>query len=255
MTTIIIVVVVALVFFVTVCVVTFMIWKREAEMRTDSIRAIENNLERLEGRLSDSAGNSYRGKRRSGQDTYWLEEDRDLSEYVEKRSVRAERSRNRDPFGWVRDSRDNGNLEAAVIAENGVSEDTDEKNSDSVLPEEGQVLHEPNELASLIAEDREARREELDIDSIELNLPELDELNTIIEQAKELVQTIPAAESEKSEGDAEFPDDAAQEIILPDAELLRQTDAEADLYTATGYDVGKSGKKYTAEELEMLIKE
>ena len=35
MTTIIIIVVVALVFFVTVCVVTFMVWKREAEMRAD----------------------------------------------------------------------------------------------------------------------------------------------------------------------------------------------------------------------------
>ena len=52
MTTIIIIVVVALVFFVTVCVVTFMVWKREAEIRTDSIRAIESNLERLGDRLS-----------------------------------------------------------------------------------------------------------------------------------------------------------------------------------------------------------
>ena len=52
MTTIIIIVVVALVFFVTVCVVTFMVWKREAEMRTDSIRAIEDNLQRLEDRLT-----------------------------------------------------------------------------------------------------------------------------------------------------------------------------------------------------------
>ena len=52
MTTIIIIVVVALVFFVTVCVVTFMVWKREAEMRTDSIRAIEDNLQRLEEDVS-----------------------------------------------------------------------------------------------------------------------------------------------------------------------------------------------------------
>ena len=52
MTTIIIIVVVALVFFVTVCVVTFMVWKREAEMRTDSIREIKDNLQRLEDRLT-----------------------------------------------------------------------------------------------------------------------------------------------------------------------------------------------------------
>ncbi len=39
-------------FFVTVCVATFMVWKREAEIRTDSIRAIESNLERLGDRLA-----------------------------------------------------------------------------------------------------------------------------------------------------------------------------------------------------------
>ncbi len=39
-------------FFVTVCVVTFMVWKREAEMRTDSIREIKDNLQRLEDRLT-----------------------------------------------------------------------------------------------------------------------------------------------------------------------------------------------------------
>ena len=55
MTTIIIIVVVALVFFVTVCVVTFMVWKREAEMRTDSIREIKDNLQRLED-CRDTAG-------------------------------------------------------------------------------------------------------------------------------------------------------------------------------------------------------
>ena len=52
MTTIIVVVVVALVFFVAVCVVSFMVWKRESEMRTDSIKAIEENLEKLTQELS-----------------------------------------------------------------------------------------------------------------------------------------------------------------------------------------------------------
>jgi hypothetical protein len=52
MTTIIVIVVVALVFFVAVCIIAFMIWKREAEMRTDSIRAIEENLERLAREMS-----------------------------------------------------------------------------------------------------------------------------------------------------------------------------------------------------------
>ena len=56
MTTIIVVVVVALVFFVSVCVAAFMVWKRESEMRTDSILAIEHNLEKLGATLTDDIG-------------------------------------------------------------------------------------------------------------------------------------------------------------------------------------------------------
>ena len=61
MTTIIVIVVVALVFFVAVCVVSFMIWKRESEMRTDSIRAIEENLEKLTYGLSSDSPTDDRG--------------------------------------------------------------------------------------------------------------------------------------------------------------------------------------------------
>lgn len=44
MTTIIIIVVVALVFFAAVSLSVFIVWKRETEMRTNSIRFIEDNL-------------------------------------------------------------------------------------------------------------------------------------------------------------------------------------------------------------------
>ena len=44
MTTIMIIVVVALVFFATVSLSVFIVWKRETEMRTNSIRFIEDNL-------------------------------------------------------------------------------------------------------------------------------------------------------------------------------------------------------------------
>ena len=102
MTTIIIIVVVALVFFVTVCVVTFMVWKREAEMRTDSIREIKDNLQRLEDRLTVET---------QPEEPTPLQDD--LHDEVCRPVLRAEdpavagrsrrsRSRSRDPFSWVR---------------------------------------------------------------------------------------------------------------------------------------------------------
>ena len=104
MTTIIIIVVVALVFFVTVCVVTFMVWKREAEMRTDSIRAIEDNLQRLEDRLAVETQPEEQTPLQED-----LHEDvcrpvlRAAEPAVAGRSRRSRsRSRSRDPFSWVR---------------------------------------------------------------------------------------------------------------------------------------------------------
>ena len=104
MTTIIIIVVVALVFFVTVCVVTFMVWKREAEMRTDSIRAIEDNLQRLEDRLTVE---TQPEEQTPLQDDLHEEVCRPVlrasDPAVAGRSRRSRiRSRSRDPFSWVR---------------------------------------------------------------------------------------------------------------------------------------------------------
>ena len=111
MTTIIVVVVVALVFFVAVCVVSFMVWKRESEMRTDSIKAIEENLEKLTQELSRETHEMGA----EGQEIFPEGPDRDLKDikrdlaYVE--SVMAERASDKsgrsgswDPFGWVRDT-------------------------------------------------------------------------------------------------------------------------------------------------------
>jgi len=92
MTTIIVVVVVALVFFVAVCVVSFMVWKRESEMRTDSIKAIEENLEKLTQELSRETHEMGA----EGQEIFPEGPDRDLKDikrdlaYVE--SVMAERA-------------------------------------------------------------------------------------------------------------------------------------------------------------------
>ena len=102
MTTIIVVVVVALVFFVAVCVVAFMIWKREAEMRTDSIRAIEENLERLTQEMSPE---------QEAQDRQSFAEKEAGISYMEsliaqsaagRSAGRRTRRPGQDPFEWVR---------------------------------------------------------------------------------------------------------------------------------------------------------
>lgn len=54
MTTIIIIVVVALVFFAAVSLSVFIVWKRETEMRTNSIRFIEDNLIEIRKELANT---------------------------------------------------------------------------------------------------------------------------------------------------------------------------------------------------------
>lgn len=102
MTTIIVIVVVALVFFVTVCVGAFLVWKRETEMRTDSIKAIEHNLEEMLHELTqDSPPRSYAGARRRTS-----RNEREAAEQMLQRlreeTRRAAQKRNADPFEWVR---------------------------------------------------------------------------------------------------------------------------------------------------------
>lgn len=109
MTTIIIIVVVALVFFVTICVVTFMVWKREAEMRTDSIKAIENSLgEMLDGLAGDQAA-SVRNQPEKKEAPYEnvLQEmqnmQQEIGDKIKKESdSKAIRQKDRDPFSWVK---------------------------------------------------------------------------------------------------------------------------------------------------------
>ena len=120
MTTIIVIVVVALVFFVAVCVVSFMIWKREAEMRTDSIKAIEENLEKLTQELAreqhdadaDMVYDVARETQEAFRDGDVRKNIRDIKKNIEYvQSVMAENAspeptvkRRRDPFEWVRDT-------------------------------------------------------------------------------------------------------------------------------------------------------
>ena len=160
MTTIIVVVVVALVFFVAVCVVSFMVWKRESEMRTDSIKAIEENLEKLTQELSRETHEMGA----EGQEIFPEGPDRDLKDikrdlaYVE--SVMAERASDKsgrsgswDPFGWVRDTERSPRSDDR--GENNGAEETDET-SKKQFGEEPAFM-ETTPIGARLLEDNEVR--------------------------------------------------------------------------------------------------
>lgn len=112
MTTIIIIVVVALVFFVTICVVTFMVWKREAEMRTDSIKAIENNLEEMLFELSGDQAAAVKNRARKNNSPYdgVLQDMQNMQQEIgdkikQESDSKAIKKKKYDPFGWVRGDR------------------------------------------------------------------------------------------------------------------------------------------------------
>ena len=253
MTTIIIIVVVALVFFVTVCVVTFMVWKREAEMRTDSIRAIEDNLQRLEDRLTVET---------QPEEPTPLQDD--LHDEVCRPVLRAadpavagtsrrSRSRSRDPFSWVRSEQEReetSQTEAQQPEEWPQPEPLQQTAEMSIMPDVSetppQIIPEPE--FSLQERKQETAAEDVaepgdweDAMDFDIDLPD-------------------------GNGAAEMAADdiASMEIELPDLDLFTglgtlDVDTEeavpADPPKNFGRDTGRSGKKYTAEELEALIKE
>lgn len=248
MTTIIVIVVVALVFFVTVCVVTFMVWKREAEMRTDSIRAIENNLERLGDRLTaEMPPEEYE----TLQEGLHKESCRPAAEPVspaEPAAVRERprRSRSADPFGWVRSeqgSQENAQPESRAA----------EVQQAEPYPAEAWQQQEPlQQPAGLQIGQETPGTAEASESRGTSGMPE----GTVPEMAQ----------PPEVSGVPETPDEneSFMEIELPDLDLfsgLGTLDVDTEGETPAqpskqfGRDVGRSGKKYTAEELEMLIKE
>lgn len=251
MTTIIIIVVVALVFFVTVCVVTFMVWKREAEMRTDSIREIKDNLQRLEDRLTVET---------QPEEPTPLQDD--LHDEVCRPVLRAEdpavagrscRSRSRDPFSWVRSEQEReetSQTEAQQPEEWPQPEPLQQTAEMSIMPDVSetppQIIPEPE--FSLQERKQEPAAEDVaepgdwdDAMDFDIDLPDG---NAAAEMAAD--------------------DIASMEIELPDLDLFTglgtldvntEETVPADPPKNFGRDTGRSGKKYTAEELEALIKE
>lgn len=251
MTTIIIIVVVALVFFVTVCVVTFMVWKREAEMRTDSIREIKDNLQRLEDRLTVET---------QPEEPTPLQDDlheevcrpvlRDADPAV---AGRSRRSRSRDPFSWVRSEQEReetSQTEAQQPEEWPQPEPLQQTAEMSIMPDVSetppQIIPEPE--FSLQERKPEPAAEDVaepgdwdDAMDFDIDLPDG---NAAAEMAADNI--------------------ASMEIELPDLDLFTglgtldvntEETVPADPPKNFGRDTGRSGKKYTAEELEALIKE
>ena len=255
MTTIIIIVVVALVFFVTVCVVTFMVWKREAEMRTDSIRAIEDNLQRLEDRLTvETQPEEQTPLQEDLQEEVCRPVLRAAEPAVAGRSRRSRsRSRSRDPFSWVRSEQETGETsqtEAQQPEEWSQPEPLQQTSEMSIMPDVSetppQIIPEPEfsfqeRKQETVAEDVAEPGDWDDAMDFDIDLPDG---NAAAEMAAD--------------------DIASMEIELPDLDLFTglgtlDVDTEeaipADPPKNFGRDTGRSGKKYTAEELEALIKE
>ena len=189
MTTINIIVVVALVFLITLCIIALKIWKKESEIRTDSFRAIERNLEILGYSMMD-----YLDLKSNGQET-------NNYKIAEEHNVPA------DNIG-------NG---AINTLDNTLDNDID------------------NEA-----------NEQFHIDNSPININEIDRsIDRTIDQATEENVINPVTAGYEEEHEENY-----GEISLDFVDELEQS-----IKPMMGYDVGRSGKKYTAIELETLIKE
>jgi len=241
MTAIIIVVVVALVFFVSICVITFMVWKHETEMRTDSLKAIEKRLETLGGSLAEEGRIS---------DRQTAEEiRRDISMITrEDESRHMFKQRGTDPFDWIRSSKEKS-----------------EEKSDEKEISQSSMIKEPEPELELVTEpaqnsatqvpkmehdkkkDRERIYAEIDLDFAEI---------------RDLVSEMKKIEEDQMTEVADESIEQTEEILKEEIDEIQLSDFDESsngFYEETKipmqYDVGRSGKKYTATELETLIKE
>lgn len=225
MTTIIVVAIVALVFFVAISVAVFMTWRQETRMRTDSIRGIEISLNEALVELSQkhpapdpSADEFYQEhfQKRSGKLGGFK---RNSSKHFRSDEVNGEH----DPFGWA--DREPG-IDVTVFRPSDIS--TKRSEAKTAMPEPIEPAeHEP------IKEEPKAEP-------------------PIIQKMHEAGPGETKNEdrlSEKEKTDLSFIDIDdlfdLDEIMFEGVEHDRSKD----------YNTGRSGRKYTAEELESLIKE
>lgn len=298
MTTIIVIVVVALVFFVTVCVVTFMVWKRETEMRTDSIRAIETNLEKLGDRLTGETGSGAQHRGGGMQEGYADESaayDGDANGWIPRGSVgerilrgggRSGRGNVRtghyggrgeespDPFAWVHGTEETAESDVDAAddtvartdtADTGIREDdreilrdtagteipeTDLKENDDICREDVPETHadgEAGEDAAAVTDDAFFEKFGMTDDAY----------------SEEPADDTGHEDAEAEDPGIGHPEDADIDIEEIDLDGLNEMLAagEADGEERRSGDagnnrnIGRSGKRYTSEELDMIIRE
>lgn len=218
MTTIIVVAIVALVFFVTICVVAFMVWKQETEKRTDSLRGIEDSLHDVLHELyGNNGGSSFAREDIYGQ----FEEVRPTYRYggskVKKDRERPGKNKKRDPFKWMRSERE----------------------------EDDVIVFKPDKKHVDKLSWKEIKESDIPVAS-EVLIEETPEVVSVDKNQEEKVNVQEAQQETHKEGLV----DLSMIDILEDMEFFGELqEKHAD------YNVGRSGKKYTAEELEELIKE
>lgn len=237
MSTITIIVVVALVFLAALCVIALMIWKRETEMRTDSLKSIEQNLDRVLRELSDRNQMQRRRNRP------------DQIEEIGGGNIRQ--TDDEDPFAWVKKQEAEGKKSGTddgkekpkedVPAEPSESEPADAGGSDDGETDAPDIP-EKEEISKQLALEESFREIESLINELADDITEY-EIDLDLIAAEEM-------ESEETNADEGSYEDADQYLDIRSAEIEEQP-----VRAHMGYDIGRSGRKYTAEELEMLIKE
>lgn len=249
MTAIIIVVVVALVFFVSICVITFMVWKHETEMRTDSLKAIEKRLEALGGSLAEEGPIT---------DHKMTDEiRRDISMITQEEEPRHMfKQRGADPFGWMRSSQENSVVKPVEVEDPPVStkkEPEPELEIVAATVQDNSEEHnvQVSEMKSDKIKDRERIYAEIDLDFAEIR-DLVSEMKKIEED--QMTEVVDESVDESTEQTEKIPEERQEEIQLPDFDQSSNEFYE-EKKSPMQYDVGRSGKKYTATELETLIKE
>lgn len=298
MTTIIVVVVVALVFFVAVCVVAFMIWKREAEMRTDSIRAIEENLERLTQEMSPEQERQSFAEREA--DVSYMDS-LIAQSAADRSSGRRTRTRGQDPFEWVRENGEivrSGSVTenerpfrihpASISGEDGqeqpdrgeatemsdpVVQETDNAETGDNGEEEITAAQTEDIAVSETADEQEPSDEhdesdERDMHDMHDDAAGDDDKDTLPEDPGEEVCRKKQALTEMQQmlkelkvpetgnlTEIQHDEEESCEISLDFTDEMDTDSEQEQMASRMGYDVGRSGRKYTAAELEKLIKE
>lgn len=285
MTTLIVVAIVGLVFFVTICVAGFMVWKRETEIRTDSIGAIERSIGEVVNELSGinseiNADTAPPGKLQhqsiSVRDTYEPVYEEQYDQYGRNyrtygqttRGSESRRTNNsrKEPYEWVRsDERNAGNV-SVFRPERSASRRLrwtevsdaggDEQYRQTARPaSRGPSRFRRRKDAADAMPDREPVYEQ----DFEENEPDfMQDFEAEPEYAEEPESPVsPDKTGEQQPSDeinlATINLDDLDSISLDEFEFF--DDADDKSQAGDDYSTGRSGKKYTAQELESLIKE